>query len=124
MPALRDQIEQAYRAMEQAFFAGDADALTAIYSDDAQWFMPGAPAISGRDAITQAWKRVLAPGNTLRVEVRELQDAGDWAYELGAFTASDSTGKLQNSGKYLVIWKRQENGSWKTHRDLFHWDVP
>ena len=121
---MREQVEQAYRDIEQAFFRGDADALAAIYTDDAEWFVPGAPVIKGREAITQAWKSVIGPGgNTLRVQVGELQETGDWAYEVGSFTATAPEGNLLNSGKYLVIWKRQSNGMWKTYRDLFQWDV-
>jgi len=124
MSGMREQVEQAYRDIEQAFFRGDADALAAIYTDDAEWFVPGAPVIKGREAITQAWKSVIGPGgNTLRVQVGELQETGDWAYEVGSFTATAPEGNLLNSGKYLVIWKRQSNGMWKTYRDLFQWDV-
>jgi len=124
MSPIREHIEQAYRAMEQAFFRGDADALTSIYTDDAEWLVPGAPAIKGRDAINQAWKGVIGPGgNTLRVDVGELQEAGDWAYDVGAFRTTAPDGTLLNSGKYMVIWRRLPNATWKTHRDIFHWDV-
>lgn len=125
MSTIREQIEQAYRNMEQAFYRADADALTEIYSDDAVWFVPGAPAIQGRTAITEVWKNVIGPGgSTLRVNIGELQESGDWAYEAGTFTTTSPEGTLANSGKYLVIWQRQSDGTWKTHRDLFHWDVP
>jgi ketosteroid isomerase-like protein len=64
-------------------------------------------------------------GNTIRVTTVELQESGgDWAYEVGSFLASAPDGKVLNAGKYIVIWKRQSTGEWKTHRDIFNWDIP
>ena len=53
-----------------------------------------------------------------------MEERGDWAYEVGAFTATAPDGAVFNAGKYIVIWQRQPNGDWKTHRDIFIWDVP
>jgi uncharacterized protein (TIGR02246 family) len=123
--AVRDEIIQAYKAFEEAFFKGDADALSLIYTDDAEWLVPEAPPIKGREAIAQAWKEVIGPGgNRVRVEVREAQDNGNWAFEIGSFTATTPNGAVLNAGKYIVIWQRQSNGAWKAYRDIFNWDIP
>ena len=125
MARIRDEITEAYKAMEKAFFKGDAEALSSIYTEDAEWLVPEAPPIRGRQAIAQAWKGVIGNGgNRVRVETREVQERGDWAYEVGAFTATAPDGAVLNAGKYIVIWQRQPNGDWKTHRDIFIWDVP
>src|SRR5215467_1437304 len=72
MAEVRDEITEAYKAFEENFFKGDADALSLIYTDDAEWLVPEAPPIKGRAAIAQAWKGVIGPGgNRVRVEVRE-----------------------------------------------------
>ena len=125
MAGVRDEIMQAYKAFEEAFVKGDATALSLIYTEDAEWLVPEAPPIKGREAIAQAWKGVIGPGgNRVRVEVREVQDNGDWAFEVGSFTAIARDGAVLNAGKYIVIWKRQSNGAWKTYRDIFNWDIP
>ena len=125
MAAIRDEITQAYKAFEEAFFKGDVDALSMIYTEDAEWLVPQLPAIKGRQAIAQVWKQVLGTGgNRIRVEIGEVHENGDWAYEVGAFTASGPDGGVLNAGKYIVIWQRQSDGSWKTHRDIFNWDIP
>jgi len=125
MAAVRDEIIQAYKAFEEAFFKGDAESLSLIYTDDAEWLVPEAPPIKGREAIAQAWKGIIGPGgNRVRVEVREVQDSGNWAFDVGSFTVTTSDGAVQNAGKYIVIWRRQSNGAWKTYRDIFNWDVP
>jgi ketosteroid isomerase-like protein len=86
--------------------------------------VPGAPPIRGRAAIAAAWKAVIGSGgNKVRVDVREVQDTGDWAFEVGAFTATAPDGITLNSGKYIVVWKRDPVGVWKSYRDIFHWDI-
>lgn len=125
MKSAREAITEAYKALEEAFYRGDADALAQIYTDDAEWLVPDAPPIKGRVAISQAWKNALGDGgNRVHVEVREVNESGDWAYEVGAFTTTAPDGKVLSVGKYIVIWKRHANGDWKTHRDVFNWDVP
>jgi ketosteroid isomerase-like protein len=54
-----------------------------------------------------------AGGNTVRVDSGEVQEAGDWAYEIGAFTASAPDSTVLNGGKYIVIWRRQQSGDGK-----------
>ena len=124
MQSAHDAIVESYKAMEDAFFRGDSEALAQIYADDAEWLVPGAPPIRGRSAIAAAWKGVIGSGgNKVRVDVREVQESGDWAFEVGAFTTTAPDGSTLNAGKYVVVWKRDVAGAWKTYRDLFHWDI-
>jgi ketosteroid isomerase-like protein len=55
--------------------------------------------------------------------VREVQESGDLAYDTGRFTATTADGRLLNTGKWIVIWKRASSGAWKVHRDFMHWDT-
>ena len=125
MRTAREAIVEAYETFERAFSSGDADTLAQIYTDDAEWLLPETPIVRGREAIAEAWKGVIGlGGNAIRVDVGEVVENGDWAYEVGSFTASAPDGTVLNAGKYIVIWKRQPNGGWKTHRDIFNWDIP
>ena len=92
---------------------------------DAQWLVPGVPPIRGRESIAAAWKNVLGSGgNRVRVDVHEVTENGDWAFEIGEFTATGPNGQTINSGKYMVIWRRDGSGNWRAYRDIFHWDIP
>jgi ketosteroid isomerase-like protein len=94
-----------------------------MYTEDAEWLIPEAPIVRGREAIAQAWKRILGSGgNNVRVDTGEVQESGHWMYEVGRFTASAPDGSVLNAGKYIVIWKRDSNGEWKIHRDIFNAD--
>jgi ketosteroid isomerase-like protein len=35
-------------------------------------------------------------------------------------TPPGAPGPVNDRGKYMVVWKRQADGSWKIHRDMFN----
>ena len=125
MTKAREAIAAGYKVFEQAFYRGDADTISQMYTEDAELLIPEVPLVSGREAIARVWKSILVSGgNTVRVNTEEVQESGDWAYEVGTFTASAPDGAVLNAGKYVVIWKRQATGEWKIHRDIFNRDIP
>ncbi len=125
MTKAREAIAEGYKAFELAFYRGDADTISRMYTEDAELLIPEAPIVSGREAIAQVWKIIVGPGgNTVSVNTGEVQESGEWAYEVGGFRASAPDGNVLNAGKYIVIWKRQSAGEWKIHRDIFNWDIP
>ena len=124
MMSAREAAEIDYKAVDQAFHRGDADTISLMYTEDAELFLPEAPIIEGRRAIRDAWKSLIGSGgNTVRSDIREVQECGEWAYDTGRFTVSSPDGSVLNAGKWIVIRKRQPSGEWKIHRDFFHWDV-
>lgn len=125
MSTARETVAKEYRSLAKAFHNGDAAAIADLYTDDAELFIPGAPVIVGKDAIHEAWKNIVASGgNTVTIDVREVQESGDLAYDTGRFTATAPDGSILNTGKWIVIWQRQANSGWKVHRDFMHWDTP
>ena len=120
-----EAITEGYKAFEHAFYRGDADAISRMYTEDAELLVPEAPVFRGRQAIAEIWRAIVGSGgNTVHVNVREVQDGGDWAYDVGTFTVTAPDGNVLNAGKYVVIWARQSSGEWKIHRDIFNWDIP
>ncbi len=102
---------------------GDAAAAAATYTDDAVMMPAHRPAVEGRQAIQDSYQAVFQ-GNTAKIALTalETQVAGDWAYDRGthAITITPKAGgsAMEDSGKYLVILKRQADGSWKVYRDI------
>jgi ketosteroid isomerase-like protein len=120
----REDIAKAYKAFEQAFYKGDADTISRMYTEDAELLIPEVPIVTGRDAISQVWANIVGSGgNTVRVDIRQVEESGDWEYELGTFEVRTPAGNVLNAGKYIVIWKRQSTGERKIHRDIFNWDI-
>ena len=125
MRSAHDDLGEAYKAFEEAFFRGEAEALATIYADDAEWLVPGAPPIRGRAAIAAAWKGVIGTGgNTVRVDVHEVRESGDWAFDVRLFTTTAPEGPTLNAGKYIVVGTRHRSAGWQIFRDIFHWDIP
>lgn len=121
----QDAIAEANKAFQAAFHKGDTEAISRMYTEDAELFIPEVPVVRGRKAIADAWRQVVGTGgNTVTLELREVQEFGQWAYEVGRFNGSAPDGSFLMGGKYIVIWKRDSAGEWKLHRDIFNADPP
>ena len=62
MTTAREAIIEAYKGFEEAFFKGEADTISRMYTEDAEWLVPEAPIVKGREAIGQVWARIIGPG--------------------------------------------------------------
>ena len=91
---------------------------------------PNAPAVVGKAAIE---KRNRGMNQALDFErftihLEEVQVAGDWGYARGTYSLSvtpKAGGETAfDNGKWLKIFKRQPDGSWKIFRNCFNSDVP
>src|SRR4029077_14129623 len=106
-------------AWTKAAEAKDVAGTSAAYADNAVLMTPGSPIVSGKDAITKGFTGMMADKNfalkfaPTKVEVSK---SGDMAYELGDYslTLSNKKGKPQTTkAKYVVVWGKQADGSWK-----------
>jgi ketosteroid isomerase-like protein len=125
-------IEQAIRDLDdqwsKAAGAKDVDKTISFYSDDALVMPPNAPSATTKEAIRKIWKDLLTDANinwkTKKVEVAQ---SGDLAFSSGTYevTLNDPTGTPVNDrGKYLEVWKKQPDGSWKCVADIWNSDLP
>jgi len=113
-----------------AWKAADAGRIALLYSDDAVILPGDHPAESGRAPITkynQDFFDEYAP-NSFEISSKDREIDGDWAFDSGSYTftaAAKKGGKpLSDVGKYVVIMKRQGDGSWKWFRDIDNSDGP
>jgi len=120
----RTAIEVANAKFSEAFARGDAKALAAMYTSDAIAFPPDSEMIRGREAIGEFWKKTRESGvQSAALTTIDLGRSGDVAYETGTVALTiQPVGKepTMASAKYLVVWKRQPDGSWKLHRDIWN----
>jgi uncharacterized protein (TIGR02246 family) len=116
-------IRAASAAWSQSATAKDLDKAVSFYADDALILPNKAPAITGNENIRKNWAPLLAlpgPGLSWQTSSLDVARSGELAYETGTynFVTTDKKGKpTDNKGKYLVIWKKQSNGSWKVAVD-------
>ncbi|HLB91001.1 MAG TPA: SgcJ/EcaC family oxidoreductase [Terriglobales bacterium] len=110
-------------ALAQAAEAKDLDKCMSFYVDDPVLFVPGAPAVVGKDAVRQAFAGFLEV-QALKLEtsglIIDVAQSGDLAFERGSYsnTITDAKGKTTTeTGKLALVWKKQTDGSWKIAAD-------
>jgi len=108
---------------QTAYNAGDAAAVAALYTDDAVSLPDHHAAIQGKVAIQQYFQEVFAQYTTnITLMSPDLEITGDVAHEYGTYTMTLTPKAGGNAttgnGKYLVVLKRQADGSWKLHHDM------
>jgi ketosteroid isomerase-like protein len=124
------KVRETDMAWAKAAGAKDLERVLAFFADGASELAPNTPIATGRDALRKVWAGYFAtPGFSIgwqptKVEVSRGADLG---YSLGTYTltAPDPSGKpVTDRGKYVTIWKKQADGSWKVIADVFNSDLP
>jgi uncharacterized protein (TIGR02246 family) len=120
---LSAQIAKVDQAWEKAYNAGDAAALTALYSKDAKVMPPGAEPASGTKAIQGMFTADVAQGAKNALTQKDVTGFGDYALETGSFVATSKDGKHLDHGSFMTLLKK-EAGGWKIYRDTWNSSMP
>ena len=127
MENARQAIEQAVQEFMDAFKRGDSAAVASLYAGDARLMPPNHPKVEGAEAIRSFWQGVMDAGaKEARIEIEEVEEHGDTAYDIGRYTLTIEQGngeRVSDAGKYVVIWKRG-GGGWRLAVDIFNSDTP
>ncbi len=116
--AVRQALHDWVVASDQPGMAG-ADGYASFMTEDAVWLPPNAPIQVGRDAIMeeQIQLRMLEDFSFRFDATRvEVSAAGDLACGIGTAEMSftdPAGGKFHGLGKFMDIWRKQPDGSWK-----------
>jgi uncharacterized protein (TIGR02246 family) len=117
-------IDEANTKFSEAFERGDFKALSAMYTSDAIAFPPDSEMIQGNEAIGEFWNATWESGvKSVKLTALDVGRSGDIAYEAGKVSLTiHAEGKEPTiaTAKYVVVWKRQADGSWKLHRDIWN----
>lgn len=120
----RQDIEAALETFAAAFNGGDGAAVAAHYTEDAALLPPGEARVDGRAAIAAFWQGLIDGGITdLTLKAVEVEERGDLATEVGAFTLAvpgEGEQKTTVAGKYIVVWMKDGDGAWRLHRDIWN----
>jgi uncharacterized protein (TIGR02246 family) len=107
---------------EQSFAKHDLASLTALFTDDCVRMPQGGPATKGRARLEAAYRQDFAEvwqtQAKVRLDAEDVNISGDYAFARGTDTLvqeQDGT-HVEETGKWLFVYRRQADGTWK-----FHW---
>jgi uncharacterized protein (TIGR02246 family) len=107
----------------RAFEQGDAALAAALYEPGARLLPPGAPVITGADAVRDFFQRRFDAGSDGGVlETVRIDEYGDVAVEEGRYGRRAGE-RLLDSGKYLAVFRRQSDGAWRWAIDMWNSDA-
>jgi ketosteroid isomerase-like protein len=123
-----DAILAADAAWLRVYQEKDLAKSVAFCDEQGSMLAPDAPIATGKNAIAKVIADDFAHENiTWHANKVGVARSGDLGYTSGTteMNLKDASGKtVAYKGKYLTVWKRQEDGSWKVLYDMFNSDLP
>jgi ketosteroid isomerase-like protein len=109
-----------------AILRSDADGCMALWDDEATQMPPDSPMVCGKASIDagfrSAFQRVCY--DRFDIDLKESASSGDYGFALGnyTYTVRQKAGGagVTREGKFLTIYKRQREGSWRIYVDCFN----
>lgn len=117
-------------AYQQAAAAQDAAALAKLFAPDGEEMPPNAPAAKGRAAIEayhkQFAQQFMVHGVTITATATRV--AGAVAYDVGTYKqtlmAQKGGGMFDDTGKYVVLLRKDPGGAWLLTHVIYNSDNP
>ena len=114
-------------AFAKAFNAGDAAQVAALYSKDALIMMPETAASKGTKGVRDQTQAGLDAGwCNIKFKTIKSGSDGDLAFNIGSVSMDrpSDRGATKVKGKYLDVYRRQRDGSWKIIATMYNTDKP
>ncbi len=123
-PAEEGTMKELAAAYTQAFNAGDAAAVAALYTEDSFLSLANQSTVTGRAEIRARFTEYFAAGqSTIEIhDVRTVDTGNGWAIDAGWITVTPA-GAQASRGTYVLLVQQQPDGSWKIHRALNNLNV-
>ena len=108
-----------------AWNAGDMAAVSTTMAADVIHMPPGGDVVRGRDAVVQGmWAGVDVTAVQQSAAVEEVFMMGDYANSWGTWridpiATADAAAEI-TSGKWMVLYRRNEAGAWETWRWMWN----
>lgn len=125
----RTELRNADAEWSRVTAAKSADGFAAAVIEGGVVLIPNGPALVGKTAIRK-WASDLMSNpsyalswKTVTVDIAEKADLGitSGTFEL---RFADGAGKvMQDTGKYVTVWRKQSDGKWKVTKDIFNSDL-
>ncbi|MDE0938290.1 MAG: DUF4440 domain-containing protein, partial [Verrucomicrobiota bacterium] len=107
---------------------GDASGIADLHVDEAIVMPPHVDLVKGKQAIKQAISDEISAGATdLVFTTLDMYGNEDYVTEVGRFSLNiKDNGKIvmNDSGKYICIWKQVSKNNWLIKADTWNSDLP
>lgn len=127
LPDLADEVRQADAELQAAVAAKELEQVMSFYAEDASLLPAASPLVEGLQAIREEWSHVFAiPGLNSTGEMTKVVASGDLAYTQGRYTATmngPGGNEVVEHGKWVTVWHRQSDGTWKVIADIYNTDT-
>ena len=122
---IRKVLDQALRTANPP--TSDLDAYVKLYyAEGARVLPPNHATVTGRDAIV-GFLRSYGTIHAVRYSILALEGRNDLAYVHGDYqltvTPPGAAVPVGDTGKYVEIWRKQRDGTWKVVLDVFNSDL-
>ena len=119
----REAIDKVNAEFVAAMNNGDVSAAMNVYTENAKLLPPNAPAAQGKANIQAFWEGAGEALGIKSVSLKtvEIEFLGDTAIEHGQYTLEHAAGT--DNGKFIIVWKRESDGSWKWYIDIWNSDL-
>lgn len=118
-------IETSSKTWVKTYNQNDWKALALLFSANATMMPPNSPEVRGHEAIA-AWQNKNESGFRIAFDIQEIDGNADMAYVKGrscVFIPVGDDGFLVDVGKFLEVRKKQSDGAWLIHADIFNSDA-
>ena len=111
------------------FRKGDYVHMASYFAENTIYMPAGRETINGRQGVERFWHAAHEQGvRDFKVNVERVETLGNHAYEIGNATvqirrAADSK-ETMDSLRYLVVWKRDLDGTWRILVDISNKSSP
>ena len=126
--SIRAEVEKLTANFVSAVTEKDFAALGPFYEDNARLLAPGARMVTGRAAIVAAQRHMIEGGvQALALECVDVIEVGDLAIEIERINVTvqvPSATPVTDTGKSVVVWRRQPDGTLRIVVDIFNSDTP
>lgn len=109
--------------------AGSVEQMRPHFADDVVMMGPNTPTVTGADSVAAAM-RAFFDAFTVQIQYTSMEIVviGDWAFDRGTYhhTLTPKSGgvSMLANGRYLWLYRRHPDGSWKQSRVMWNSSDP
>ncbi len=119
------EIRAAERILAQALESPNPTDWVYVYTEDAIFVGPGAPAVEGREALL-AMAKAMKPLSAVVLTPLRTEGDGQLAYVYGRgswVSGRQPETARQANVRFVIVWRKEADGEWRVAQELLNGDV-